>query len=190
MYLHWKTREELFGALIKREKLGLAEDIKQRIEHDAEGATLRGILKHSALGLMERPLLKAVILGDMEVLGKLAHSEQNRVAHADKLMGFTIYLELLRENGLVRTDLSLQAQVYMFSAIFMGFFLVAPLMPDGFTLSDEEIAELMAETVHCTLERGHSGPSDELQAVSRAFMQYLNRATEVAQEQFQKEVES
>ena len=32
MYLHWKTREELFGALIKREKLELAEDIKQRIE--------------------------------------------------------------------------------------------------------------------------------------------------------------
>ena len=165
MYLHWKTREELFGALIKREKLGLAEDIKQRIEHDAEGATLRGILKHSALGLMKRPLLKAVILGDMDVLGKLAHSEQNRVAHADKLVGFTIYLELLREYGLVRTDLSLQAQVYMFSAIFMGFFLIAPLMPEGFTLSDEEIAELMAETVHCTLERGRSVASDELQAV-------------------------
>lgn len=190
MYLHWKTREELFGALIKREKLGLAEDIKRRIEHDPEGATLRGILKHSALGLMKRPLLKAVLLGDMDVLGKLAHSEQNRVAHAGKLVGFTIYLELLREYGLVRTDLSLQAQVYMFSAIFMGFFFVAPLMPDGFTLSDEELADLMAETVHCTLERGRSVPSDELQAVSHAFMQYLNRAMEMAQEQFQKEVES
>lgn len=190
MYLHWKTREELLSALISREKLELAEDIKQRIEHDPEGATLRGILKHSALALMKRPLLKAVLLRDMDVLGKLAHSDESGVAHADKLMGFTIYLELLREYGLVRTDLSLQAQVYMFSAIFMGFFFVAPLMPDGFRLSDEELADLMAETVHCTLERGRSVAAAELQTVSHAFMQYLNRAMEIAQEQFRKEVES
>jgi len=53
---------------------------------------------------------------------------------------------LLREQDLVRTDLSLRAQVYMLSAIFAGFFLVAPLMPDELTLSDEELAELLAET--------------------------------------------
>ena len=190
IYLHWKTREELFAALTKREKLEMAEDLKQRIEHDPEGATLRGILKNSALALMKRPLLKALFLRDMEVIGKLAHSEHSSAASAERLAGFKTYLELLREHDLVRTDLSLRAQVYMFSAIFAGFFLVAPLVPDEFTLSDEELAELMAETVHCTLESGRSVPSDDLQTVSHAFMQYLNRAIAVAQEQFQKEVES
>jgi len=190
IYLHWKTREELFAALIKREKLEMAKDLKQRIERDPEGATLRGILKHSALALMKRPLLKAVFLRDMEVIGKLAHSEHSSAAYAERLAGFKTYLELLREHDLVRIDLSLRAQVYMFSAIFAGFFLVAPLVPDEFTLSDEELAELMAETVHCTLESGRSVPSDELQTVSHAFMQYLNRAIALAQEQFQKEVES
>lgn len=189
MYLHWKTREELFRALISREKLELAEDLKQRICADPAGATLRGILKHSALALMQRPLLKAVIMRDMDVLGKLAHGKQSSVDRAENLIGFKIYLELLREYGLVRTDLSLQAQVYMFSAIFMGYFFVAPLMPDEFTFSDDEIADLMAETVHCTLEAGSSVSPNELQAVSHVFMQYLNHATEIAQEQFQKEVE-
>jgi AcrR family transcriptional regulator len=189
MYLHWKTREELFRALIRREKLKLAEDIKQRITADPAGSTLRGILKHSALALMKRPLLKAILLRDMDVLGKLAHSEQSSVAHAERLMGFKTYLELLREYGLVRTDLSLRAQVYMFSAIFMGFFFVAPLMPDEFTLSDEELADLMAETVHCTLEAGRSVLDDALQVVSHTFMQYLDRSMAVAQEQFQQELE-
>jgi AcrR family transcriptional regulator len=189
MYLHWKTREELFRALISREKLELAEDLKQRICADPAGATLRGILKHSALALMQRPLLKAVIMRDMDVLGKLAHGKQSSVDRAENLIGFKIYLELLREYGLVRTDLSLQAQVYMFSAIFMGYFFVAPLMPDEFTFSDDEIADLMAETVHCTLEAGRSVSPNELQTVSHVFMQYLNHATEIAQEQFQKEVE-
>ena len=190
IYLHWKTREELFAALIKREKLEMAKDLKQRIERDPEGATLRGILKHSALALMKRPLLKAVFLRDMEVIGKLAHSEHSSAAYAERLAGFKTYLELLREHDLVRIDLSLRAQVYMFSAIFAGFFLVAPLVPDEFTLSDEELAELMAETVHCTLESGRSVPSDVLQTVSHIFMQYMDRDMAIRQEQFQQEVES
>jgi len=190
LYLHWKTKEELFRTLMLREKLELAEDLKRRIYADPTGGTLRSILKHSVLALMQRPLLKAILLGDMEVLGKLAHGKQSSVAQAEKLMGFKIYLELLREYGLVRTDLSLQAQVYMFSAIFMGYFCVAPLMPDDFTLADEELADLMAETVHCTLEAGCAIPSGALQAVSHAFKQYLDNAIEMAQEQFQKEVGS
>lgn len=189
IYLHWKTREELFGALMKRERLEVAEDTKRRITEDPEGTTLRGIAKHSALALLKRPLLKAVILRDMDVIGKLAHSEQSNAVAVEKLTGVKVYLEFLREQGLVRTDLSLRDQVYILSATFMGFFVVSPLMPDGFTLSDEELADLMAETVQCTLESGRSVSSDEYQAVSHAFMQYLNRYMAVVQEQFQQEME-
>jgi|GEM_PF-420517 len=189
LYLHWNTREELFAALMKREKIEMAEDIKQRIAEDPTGATLRGILKHSALALMKRPLMKAVLLRDMDVIGKLAHSEQSSTAYAERLTGFKTYLESLREHDLVRTDLSLRAQVYIFSAIFMGFFLVAPLVPDEFTLSDEELADLMAETVHCTLEPDRTIPSAEFQTVSQTFLQYLNHAIEIVQKQFQQELE-
>jgi AcrR family transcriptional regulator len=189
IYLHWKTREELFAALMRREKLEMGWEVRQRISEDPEGATLKGILKHSALALMKRPLLKAVLIRDMDVLGKLAHSEYSSTAYAERLMGFKTYLEFLREHGLARTDLSLRAQVYIFGAIFAGFFLVAPLMPDEFTLSDEDLADLMAETVHRTLEPARGFPSDELQTASDAFMQYLNRAMANAQEQFLQELE-
>ncbi len=187
VYLHWKTREELLGTLIRRERLALAEDIKQLIERDPANATLRGILKCSALALMKRPLMKAVLMQDMDVLGKMARSGQN--AYMERMVGFTTYLELLREHGLLRTDLSLRAQVYMFSAIFMGFFFLAPLMPQEFTFSDEELADLMAETVHRTLEVGNPVSSDALQNISHTFMRYLERATEAAQEQFRQEIQ-
>ena len=190
IYLHWNTREELFTALLRRERLALTEDVKQRIIDDPTGATLRGMLKHSTLALMKRPLLKAVLLRDMDVIGKLAHSQQSNAAYAERLAGFTIYLEFLREHDLVRTDLSLRAQVYMVSAIFMGFFLIAPLMPAELTLPDEEIAELLAETVHRTLESDRAVSSEELQSVSHAFMQYLHRDIAIVQEQFQQGLES
>jgi hypothetical protein len=175
---------------MKREKAMLAEDLKQRVAADPEGATLRGLLKHSALALTKRPLLKAVFLRDMDVLGKLAHSEHSTAAYAERLAGFKTYLEVLREHNLVRTDMSLRTQVYLLGALFAGFFLVAPLMPHEFMLPDEELAELLAETVHCTLEPAHAAPADALQTASHAFMQYVNRTTALAEEQFQQEVES
>lgn len=190
IYLHWKTREELFSALMQRERLALTADVKQRITSDPAGATLRGLLKHSALALMQRPLLKAVFLRDMDVIGKLAHSQHSNAVHAERLAGFTTYLEFLREHDLVRTDLSLRAQVYILSATFMGFFLIGPLMPDELTLSDQETAELLAETVHRTLESDRTAASDELEALSQALLQYVNRDMASAQEWFQQGLEA
>lgn len=188
IYLHWKTREELFSALMKREKAELVKNFVQRTAQDPAAWTLRAILKHSALALIDRPLLKAALLRDMDVLGKLVHTEHHSAAYTERLAAFKTYLEFLREQGLVRTDLSLRMQVYMLSAIFMGFFLVAPLMPDEFTLSNEELAELIAETVHCTLERGRTVAAAEDQTFANTFMQYAQRAHAIAQEQLQQAV--
>ncbi|MBE3559585.1 MAG: TetR/AcrR family transcriptional regulator [Ktedonobacteraceae bacterium] len=187
IYLHWKTREDLFEALIQREKIAMAEDLKQRIQADPAGVTLHGMLKHSALALMQRPLLKAVLLRDMDILGKLTHRAHHTASYGERLKGFEVYLKLLREHHLVRTDLDLRAQVYMLSAIFAGFFFVAPLLPDEFKLTDEKLADLLAETIHRTLETDYAVPSPALQTVSHAFMQYLNHSVAVAQEQLQQE---
>jgi AcrR family transcriptional regulator len=189
IYLHWKTREELFAALIKREKVETAVDLQQRISADPAGSTLRGTLKHSALALMKRPLLKAVLLNDMNILGKLAQHDHNSIAYKEKITGFTTYLEFLREHELIRTDLSLRAQAYIYSAIFMGFFLINPMMPDEFQLSDEEIADLMAETAHRTLEASRPVAAAELQTLSNTFGSYFDKMASNAHNQFQAELE-
>jgi AcrR family transcriptional regulator len=182
LYLHWKTREALFAALVIREKVAMAENIKQRIACDPAGATLRGLLKHAALALMQRPLLKAVLLRDTEVFGRLVQREQSGAFSAEVLAGFTTYLQGLREQGLVRADLSLQAQAAIFSSIFTGFFLAAPLLPDAFKPSDEELAELMAETGHRTLEPRGPVPSAAFQTASHTLTQYLDSSMARAQE--------
>lgn len=189
LYLYWKTREDLFRTLMRRERLKWTEDYIQRIDGDPMSVTLRGMFRHSALALMKRPLLKAVILRDMDVIGKLAYSDQSSTASLERLAGFETYLGVLREHNLVRTDLSLQAQVYTVSAIFMGFFLVAPLVPGKMTFSDEELADLIAEAIHRTLEPEHSVSSDDLQPLVSTFSQYMNRELEITKERFWQELE-
>jgi AcrR family transcriptional regulator len=174
IYLHWKTREDLFESLMRRETVLLEDDLKQRIAADPAGSTLCGIYKHSALALVQRPLLKAFILRDMDVIGKLALGEQSTVAYAERMAGFQTYLEFLRERGLIRTDLSLRAEVYVVSAVFYGFFLVAPLAPPDIAPSDEELAELIGETIRRTLESGRPVSTGELQTVAGAFLPYFD----------------
>jgi AcrR family transcriptional regulator len=190
MYLHWKTREDLFSALMKRERAEMAGEIMQRLAADPEGATLRSMFKHIALAMMKRPLLKALIVRDMDMLGKYAQSRQSNAAHVERQKSFENYLVSLRERGLVRTDISLQAQVYMLGAIFIGFFIMEPFMPDEAAFSDEEVADLMAETVHRALETGNALPSDRFQDTSHAFTQYMKHVMSNIQEDFQRELNS
>ena len=175
VYLHWKTREELFEALMQRESLALAEDYGRRIAQDPAGATLRGIYKNAALALIRRPLLRALLLGDRDVIGKLAQRAQGTSAYTDRLAGFNIYLDFLRQHGMLRDDLSHNAQVYTVTAIFMGYFMIAPLVPDALKLQDEELAELIGEAIHCTLESERPFSMDELQTISNEFTPYLER---------------
>lgn len=181
LYLHWKSRDELFAALILREKVALAEDIQQRIVRDPEGASLRGLLKHATLALMRRPLLKAVILRDKEAYGRLAQREQEGATSGEVLAGFTTYLQILREQGLVRTDLSLRLQGALFGSIFLGFFLAAPLLPDAFALSDEDLAEVIAETGHRALEPSDPVPLGAYQAAAQILTQHMDRSIAKAQ---------
>ncbi|MCE1253477.1 MAG: TetR/AcrR family transcriptional regulator [Anaerolineae bacterium] len=189
IYLHWKTREDLFKALLKRERLEHARDFQERILNDPLGCTLRGITRHSVLAVMKRPLLKAILLGDMEVLGKLAPGERNSSAYAERLAGFKSYLQLLNQYGLLRSDLNLQKQVHIWSAVFSGFLLGAPLMPDEFSLPDEELAELMAETIQSALMNNHEINPETLSVINQTFRQYVEQGLLVLEQQFSQETD-
>jgi AcrR family transcriptional regulator len=190
LYLHWTTREALVAALILHERVAMAEDIKLSLAHDPAGATLHGLIKYAALALLQRPLLKAVLLREREIFGKFIQREQSSGISTQVLAVFTTYLEILREHGLVRTDLSLHALVALFGSIFTGFFLAWPLLPEAIAPSEEELAELMAETGHRTLEPRDPAPSSALQIASQTLTQYLDHFVGKAQEHLQGSVQT
>src|SRR5437764_7539516 len=147
IYLHWKTREDLFTALMKREYIRLAEDFQQRLANDPEGGTLHGITKHSMLATMKSPLMKAVLLRDTDLLGEWMRKESASASFSEQLAQSLALVEHLRSRGVVRDDSDIRKQVYMLDAITMGFLVIDQYMPDEFKYSDEEIVEMTAEAV-------------------------------------------
>jgi AcrR family transcriptional regulator len=194
IYLHWKTREDLFMALLIREDFKYAEDLKQRIASDPEGSTLRGFVKHSTLALLNSPLIKAMFLNDTEMLGEIASREYSSATYPQRIENYKNFLTFLRSHGLVSNDIGIREQTYILSAVWIGFLLAEQWMPEEFKVSDVEMVELLADTVQRALEprttaKGTGEATGSLQEVSKALNVYLDQEVD-AIKVMQKELES
>ncbi len=194
IYLHWKTREDLFTALMKREYIHLAEDVKQRIANDPEGGTLRGITKHSMLATMKNPLMKAVLLRDTDLIGEWMRKESASPSFSEQLAQSLALVEHIRSSGVVRDDIDTRKYVYMLDAITIGFLVIDRYMPDDFKYPDEEIVEMTAEVVERTFAPSPPlSPQPDEQArqeTANTLTSYIDNVITLRKKQDQEEASS
>jgi AcrR family transcriptional regulator len=183
IYLHWTTRDALFLALLRQERLGLLTDVRQRLTEDVSAPIVRTLFRHFAAAMLRRPLLKAVIVGDQAVLGRLAEQRPHPGDVAQRV-GYAEYVAILQEHRAVRSDLPTRAHVNVVSATFMGSTLVSPMMPDEYALTDDERADLIAETIHRTLGADRPLGKRAEAALTSATTGYVDNALAIARQQF------
>jgi AcrR family transcriptional regulator len=177
IYLHWKTREDLFMDLILREKIREGHNIQQEMERDPDGITLYSIVKYSVLASLRNPLFGAVMLRDQDMIGDLVHKALSEDDIQQRTASFHAFLTSMRDRGLIRTDLSLEKQTYLIEAITLGFLTIDQFLPEVLQLTNEEKAELAAEAVRRTLELRQPG-SDEKQITSTHYRHMIDEAQE------------
>ncbi|MGI9058658.1 MAG: TetR/AcrR family transcriptional regulator [Ktedonobacteraceae bacterium] len=191
VYLHWKTRDDLFWTLLAREDMRLVEDVRQRIANDPEGMTLYTMIKHSMLATLKSPLAKAMLLMDSNMLGELARKDYSSASFPERMGGFRDFLTYMREQGAIRTDIDIQEHIYRLSAITMGFLMINQWMPADFVYSDEEIAHMTAESIRLTLETSvverTAADIDKQQAITNAFSSFIQQAVETRKKEMQNE---
>ena len=152
IYLHWKNKEELFTALLLREKIVEAQKVQQAMEAEPEGVTLYNMIKHSMLSALRNNLTRAVMLRDSEMLGDLVHTYLKEEDFKQLIDGFYAYLSYLQQQGLIRSDLPLKTLVHMLEAMCIGFLMVDQFLPEDYQLPIEQRATMAAESVSRTLE--------------------------------------
>ena len=158
VYLHWRSREALFIAMLAREALAVLDEVLEATRQDPLEILPHRQVGRVYLGVMRRPLLRATFGRDIEILGELAHEKSIVAVRDKKLDAVTELLALLRAHGLLRTDLDVDAQVYALNAVTTGFYLVEPLM-FGQPEPDLDVrARAIAQTVRNAFES--PGPPD------------------------------
>lgn len=156
VYLHWRTRDQIFLAVAAREAGEMTDAVSVAMAADPHEIALHRYMRRFFVEAMERPVLRAVFTRDADTLGKLLAVPAHRTLEHAKLLASHEYLGVLADAGLLRAGLRPADLDYPLPTIVYGFFAVEPLLPADLDLSLESKADHLAETLHRTF-----GPARE-----------------------------
>ncbi len=124
VYLYWESKESLIIDLYARDAMAMLETVHTSVAADASI-----IVPHSFLPLMRRtvrkhPFIVAMQTQDSELLGWFKeHPDIRRIRSTIGPVPLLVkIIPILREHGLIRTDLSAGTQIYALLAMVEGMF--------------------------------------------------------------------
>lgn len=169
VYLHWRTKRELFEALLLREAIGYVEELLAGLRDDPDRARPHRMLAEAFLIVQRRPVLRALVGGDPGVIrDRLADSP---LRHQELLAVDRTY-ELLTRHGLLRDDVP--NLPYTFGAVHAGFYLVDTVEPVPDELDAAAQAESLAHVVRYAFEPAEPPSTRTLARVATELVTLLD----------------
>lgn len=178
VYLHWKTKQELFAVLLLREGAEVMRELVAGMQADPAEVLLHRMMRASFLAIMRRPLARALYTRDLDTLGKLAASDAAGLASRQRVTDgfFDEYVDLMRAHGLVRADTDRQTQVYALNAAGAGFYFTEQFLPEGLRgMSLEDKATALAEVIRLAFEPPGDPDPDTLRAIAPRAIELFDR---------------
>jgi AcrR family transcriptional regulator len=197
IYLHWKSREDLFEALVLREWLLTVREVQKRVLADPDGMRLHVMMRHATLVTLSRPLLKSLFMRDADMWGDIIQRSgtpkeegQEIVSLYGQRMIFLMQvIELLRAKGMLRTDMSVAELLHMLSAITFGYLSIGQYLPDSLQLPAEVVANQVAEVVQLTMEPQEEVTREVLQEVGETLRAMYSKMEQLVEASMRKEMQ-
>jgi AcrR family transcriptional regulator len=165
IYLHWRSREDVFHAVGAREALAVTDAIVGGLRDDPAEVALHRYLRRLFVEAMDRPVLRAIYTRDADTLDKFLAAANHQRLEETKLGVNRDYLGVLAAEGLLRSDLRPNDLDYTLPVIVFGFFAAEPFLPPALQLSLDQKADQLADTVRRAFEPADMPDTD---AVKRA----------------------
>jgi AcrR family transcriptional regulator len=186
VYQHWKTREELFTAVLMREFAAAIDEVVGTIRSDPQSALLQRLISNFFIIIMRRPLLRAVYTADLDTLGKLTKSDISDVLDAQEKILIGSYLQLLEEYGLAPAGMTVDELVYTFFSVLAGFFTIETMRHDHLQISLERKAELVGMSLQRVFETHTSLSAEVIQVLANRTIDTMSEYAEVYRAQVRK----
>lgn len=162
VYLHFQTKDALFLTVLLRSQRHTFADLADRMEADPAVVLPWRMVRMLYEVLQSDELARVLYMGDAEVLGRLAHEAAGTLGELAARRNDAVreHFRLLREAGLVVTDLPLDEQVHSYGAVTAGFFFAAGTPPeaDPFAPADPARRAELLEHVLRSILRGPADP--------------------------------
>jgi len=118
IYLHWKSKEDLFTDLLNREMDRYVERWLQLMDEDPGGGTFAGIYMNSLKVVNESPFMQAIFKRDTKVLGNFSregHYFRNRTQMRRD------FVKMMQQAGAIRDDISAEVIAHIMNMLGVGF---------------------------------------------------------------------
>jgi AcrR family transcriptional regulator len=175
IYLHWRSREEVFQAVSAREAAAMADAIVDAIRTDPAEVALHRYLRRLFVEAMNRPVLRALYTRDADTLGTFLAAAHHHRLEESKLDVNREYLGVLAAEAMLRPDLRLQDLDYTLPTIVFGFFGAEPFLPSSIGLTLAQKADQLADTVRRAFEPADPPSSDTLKRAAAKALPILQR---------------
>ena len=180
IYLHWPNRETLFMAVLQRELVQFINNLAPTLRDHPEELLLHRLVRHFWLAANRRPLIRAVFVQDFETLGRLKTAGDPALI-SQQYEAFETYIEVLKQSGLLRADITGREVMYIYRATITGFFLAENLIPAQYQPDPERKADLLAATFQRTFEIPDPPPRGAVKAVTPAILKIIQKIADAKQ---------
>lgn len=175
IYLHWKTREALFIAVMARDSVKLYDDFIEAMRKDPAEIQLHRMIRRMFILLQDHPLLQAAFARDTEILGDLVKERSVQPLRSRKAAFSHAYFARLRAHGLLRDDMDQDAQFYAIHAAVFGFYTLDPMLLPEDRVPFSARSELVAQTLRNAFEPPEPPDPDVLRALAPSIIEELER---------------
>ena len=142
IYTKWKTKEDLFAALLREESIKFASDWLRLVEADPDGGSFSGIYKNSLLAIRSNPFMQALYTQNRRVLGSFVTHEQLSQLLNERVIWTTILFEMMQSQGLLRAEIDAKTAASMVVAFRQGLLVANIDVTDKQAPGYEEVIEL------------------------------------------------
>jgi TetR/AcrR family acrAB operon transcriptional repressor len=150
IYLHFRSKETLFEALVLRETQRTLEDMLARMDADPEAGTIFSIYQYALVASMSNPLVRALLSRDMRVMGDFLRRWRNKQFDQERYQAATVFVRQFQDAGLLRKDLTAEMLTYVLTIVRVGILMAGEFTGGVETPPIEEVSMVMADV----LQRG------------------------------------
>ena len=175
IYLHWRSREDVFHAVSSREAAAMTDAIVDALQTDPAEVALHRYLRRLFVEAMDRPVLRALYTRDADTLDKFLIAANHQRLEESKLGVNRDYLGVLAAEGMLRPDLRPSDLDYTLPTIVFGFFAAEPFLSPAIELSLQQKADQLAETIRRAFEPENKPAKDTLKRAAAKAIPIFER---------------
>jgi TetR/AcrR family acrAB operon transcriptional repressor len=167
IYLHFKSKDDLFEALLLREMFAYGQTWLDYIEADPHGGTVGGLYRAVLHAINSRPLMSAIVRRDGRLLGGYLRKPNNIFAGLQSGSLWAETLRALQAAGAVRADVDAAVTAHIMDLFAFGLVSVEEFKRPEEIPPFEAVMEMMAAMMDQLLTPTDGGNSEAGKAIIR-----------------------